>query len=144
MIELKRSMIILETEICTRRRVLKDAFSLISQKAKPPLDMLYLSVYELLDDSINSDTAGFATIWDRALFTFEKCTSLNSSDMEMLTDIGKVLEEGSIKGQAEGFIWIFDMINAQIENVKNEIKDKSKVTVVMGFLVGIMIVITFI
>ena len=150
--ELERILGFLEGEIRCRHSFLEDACINTSKKCGQPfsqwLNALALelsgmsgkNMHKTEEDDISHS---FADIWIRNIEGLGESTCLNAEDMDELKQLGQTLGYLDIQMQEEGLRLEMDSLHAKNVRLKAELSSRVKLSVMLGFLAGILLVIFF-
>jgi len=143
LLEMKKALAILKSEIQFSHSPLSEAVANIADRTKSPISNIFSSFSEILycSDKRSND---MSYLWEYCLNEHIKETYFDSFDIEQFTSFGKTLGYLDTGMQLNSILIATDYIDSKIK-ILDESKGKSKkLYQSLGFIGGILAVVVFI
>ncbi|MBQ9234104.1 MAG: stage III sporulation protein AB [Lachnospiraceae bacterium] len=135
---LEKILIYLESEIRYRHSIISEAFFNAAKKSDEPFNAWLLYLGKKLNED---DGAGFWEIWTDSLNMLSSGTCLSKEDIEEISQIGQTLGYLDIEAHKMGLRLEIDNFHEKISDYNADLKDKMRVSVISGAVIGILVVI---
>jgi len=137
LIEMKRALTILKSEISYALTPLPQALLNISLRTKEPVSSLFLNIAKELEER----NGQFGRIWERELLSHEGQTYWKRLDIEQFMSLGSSLGYLDGEMQLNGIEMVISYIDMVTEELKVSSDKNKKMYRSLGVLGGILIVI---
>jgi stage III sporulation protein AB len=138
LMELKKALSILRSEIEFARTPLAEALTSIGRRVKKPVGDIFIRLLDELDESRGGDVGD---MWERCVRACAVSSYLKDEDVDQLVSFGKTLGYLDSGMQLSGISILCDYINDKIA-VLNESKHKNKrMYQSLGALSGLLIIV---
>lgn len=139
LIEIKRMLLFLQSEIEYNMTPLQQAFQTISGKMQEPVSMWLVSLSENMNESKGKL---FSEIWVESLSCLSDKSFLKKKDIRMLSDLGKSLGYLDLKQQMGGIDLCDKILETEINHARESLPGKIKTVISISVLGSIMLVLT--
>lgn len=153
-------------EVRYRREILTQAFFNISTKCKEPFsiwlrdladglkggtqnmpieDAIYEEMKNMpIDETKYAVTLDFDSIWKDAAGWLYLHSALKWEDMEYVYNLGQTIGYLDVQAQEQGLMLLQGDLNRHIQRLESEVKERIRVAMILGIVVGILLVIMFV
>ena len=163
--ELERLIGYMSGEVRYRREILAQAFYNVSNKCKEPFaswlgglsDSLKQETQRMLFrkeacENISEDTfedayaatLDFDSIWREAAEGLYLLSAFKLEDMEYVYNLGQTIGYLDVQAQEQGLMLLQGDLNRHIQRLESEMKERIRVAMILGTVVGILLVIMFV
>ena len=136
--EIERILSFLQGEIRYKYSMLSEAFSNISAKFGQPFNEWLGCLSDLLCEG---SLYTIDKIWHTSLLRLREGTCLKERDYQKISEIGKCLGYLDVDAQLLGIDMERENIKNTIEDLEHSVEQKTKIAVVLGLFLGILVVI---
>ena len=140
--ELERLIGYMSGEVRYRREILAQAFYNVSKKCKEP----FASWLGGLADNLKQGplTLDFDSIWREAAGELYLLSAFKQEDMEYVYNLGQTIGYLDVQAQEQGLMLLQGDLNRHIQRLESEMKERIRVAMILGTVVGILLVIMFV
>ena len=126
-----------KNEICDRMTPLPELLERLSQETDPPVDLLFHRVQRQMEQI---GARSFYLIWKGAVEESSEL-ELTKQEEKSLIDLGRTLGRYDTEEQRRAFDYILKRLEAYLKRAEEERRSSGKVYAVLGFAVGVFVVI---
>ena len=127
----------MKNEICDRMTPLPELLEQLSQEAEPPIDRLFSRALRQMEQI---GARSFYLIWKEAVEESREL-ELTKEEQGSLIDLGRTLGRYDTEEQREAFCYSLKRLEEYRRRAKEERRTSGKVYAVLGFAVGVFVVV---
>lgn len=101
-------------------------------------------LYELGCEMEKSNDKSFDDIWKEKISYLSKTGNLNKKQLDMATNLGQILGYLDVESQINGLMIWEDNVRFEYENMRDRLSQIKKLSTMLGFCAGVIIVIILI
>jgi stage III sporulation protein AB len=135
--ELQNALTYMETEILYGHTPLDAILNSISLRVKEPLASLFKQISE---DLLHRNST-IQECWSRAIQDYWRVTSMKENEKEILLQLGKTLGQSDAINQQKHIRVALNHLQTEEMDALDQQKRYEKMTRILGFLIGVLIVI---
>lgn len=114
-------------------------------KDKSNIDYDYNTLNDFsIDDGDDRDESSFSDIWMDSLAFLTSSSCFSKEDLEDISHIGQTLGYLDIEAHKMGLKLEIDNIHDKINDFNSDLKDKMRISVISGAVIGILVVIVLV
>ena len=141
LLELKKALLILKSEIEYLAAPLTEAAANIAAKTTGPVSQLFANFAETLSHNTENETAYH--LWLAAIEASKKDTFLNKEDIDTIAGFGKTLGYLDKQLQTEAIRLTISYIDAQITELQENSQKTSRMYKSLGVISGFLLLVIF-
>lgn len=141
LMELRRTMIMLQGELRFHRAALSEAFENVSKRVEEPFSVFLLEASKRIEKRQFGD---FGCIWGEMKEELMTCTSLKNEDKYLLEQLGRGLGYLDLEMQTESLNQVIYQTEEVIKSAKEQKEIKEKLYQTMGVTAGAFLVLLII
>ena len=142
-------------EVRYRREILAQAFRHVSGKCKAPFATWLIDLSDKLQSDTESDSydisdvqnsntdVDFYSIWKELSYKLYISSSLKREDMEYVYNLGQTIGYLDVQAQEQGLTLLQEDLSRHIQRLESEMKERIRVAMILGVVIGILLVILF-
>ena len=141
LLEMKKALLILKSEIEYMASTLPDAMENIAARVSGPVSELFECFADALQNNPEGETA--YRLWLAAIDTNKKSTFLKAGDWEVIGGFGKTLGYLDKQMQVDSIHFTMDYIDTQISELQESSPKNERMFRSLGIIGGVLLLVVF-
>ena len=141
LLEFKRALLILKSEIEYIATPLPEAMANISEKLRCPMDGLFADYSKLLKSNAKGESAYH--LWQSAIESHKRAMFLKDDDIEIIESFGKTLGYLDKQMQIDSIRNTLDYIDVQVSSLQESNEKNKRMYRSLGLIAGLLLLVVF-